>query len=134
MIVRAREGGADYIQHLLSGYIDPPAGLEVPDGKYYNPYFAGDLTSFWKGPKDKVPLGGAIAMPFQLVPDRVSFDDGTKATTEQQAKDVSAFLAWAADPKQTERKQTGSAVLVYLLGFAVLLFFSYKQIWRNVSH
>lgn len=134
VIVRAREGGADYIQNLLSGYVDAPAGLEVPDGKYYNPYFAGDLSSFWKGPKDKVPHGGFIAMPFQLVPDRVSFDDGTKSTTAQEAKDVAAFLAWAADPKQTERKQTGSAVLIYLLGFAVLLFFSYKQIWKNVSH
>ncbi len=134
VITRAREGGAGYVRSLLSGYKDAPEGLEVPDGKYYNPYFPGDLRSFWKGPKAKVPVGGFIAMPFQLVPDRVSFDDGTKATTEQQATDVAAFLAWAADPKQTERKQTGVAVMLYLLGFATLLFFSYKRIWRNVAH
>ncbi len=134
VIVRAREGGADYVHSLLSGYVDPPAGLEVPDGKYYNPFMAGDLGAYWKGPKDKVPKGGFIAMPFQLMPDRVQFDDGTKSSTDQEAKDVAAFLAWAAEPHQTERKQTGVAVLLYLLGFATLLFFSYKQIWKNVAH
>ena len=73
-------------------------------------------------------------MPFQLMPDRVQFDDGTKSTTDQEAKDVAAFLSWAAEPHQTERKETGAAVLLYLLGFATLLFFSYKQIWKNVAH
>ena len=134
VIVRAREGGADYVHSLLSGYVDPPAGLEVPDGKYYNPFMPGDLTSYWKGPKDKVPHGGFIAMPFQLTDDRVTFDDGTKSTTDQESKDVAAFLAWAAEPKQTQRKEAGVAVLIYLLGFAMLLFFSYKQIWKNVAH
>ena len=134
VIVRAREGGADYVHSLLSGYVDPPQGLEVPDGKYYNPFMAGDMGSYWKGPKNKVPRGGFIAMPFQLTDDRVTFDDGTKSTTDQQAKDVAAFLAWAADPHQTERKQTGLAVMIYLIGFATILFFSYKQIWRNVAH
>ena len=81
-----------------------------------------------------MPPGGFIAMPFQLVPDRVPFDDGTKSSTDQEAKDVAAFLAWSSDPHQSERKQSGVAVLLYLIGFATLLFFSYKQIWRNVSH
>ena len=134
VITRAREGGAAYVYSLLQGYGATPAKLEVPAGKYYNPYFAGDLSSQWHGARDKVPTGGVIAMPFQLTPNRVSFDDGTKATTEQQARDVSAFLAWAADPHQIERKQSGIAVMLYLIGFAVILWFSYKQIWRNVSH
>ncbi len=135
VITRAREGGAAYVYSVLQGYVDdPPKGLEVPDGKYYNKYFAGDLTSNWHGAKDKVPTGGLIAMPFQLTDGRVTFDDGTKSTTEQEARDVAAFLAWAADPHQVERKQTGIAVLLYLIGFAVILWFSYKQIWRNVSH
>ncbi len=134
VIVRAREGGAAYVHSLLSGYVDPPAGLEVPDGKYYNPYMAGDLASYWKGPKSKVPKGGFIAMPFQLAAERVTFDDGTKASTDQEAKDVAAFLSWASDPHQIERKQTGIAVMIYLIAFAVVLWFSYKQIWRNVAH
>ena len=134
VITRAREGGAAYVYSVVQGYVPPPKGLEIPAGKYYNKYFAGDLTGNWHGAKDKVPTGGLIAMPFQLTPNRVTFDDGTKATTDQEAKDVSAFLAWAADPHQVERKQTGIAVMLYLIGFAVILWFSYKQIWRNVSH
>ncbi len=135
VITRAREGGAAYVYSLLSGYPkEPPKGLTVPAGKYYNPYMAGDLSSYWTGPKDKVPPGGFISMPFQLTPNRVTFDDGVKATTDQEARDVSAFLAWAAEPKQMERKQTGFAVMIYLVLFAVVLWFSYKQIWRNVAH
>jgi ubiquinol-cytochrome c reductase cytochrome c1 subunit len=134
VITRAREGGAAYVYSLLQGYVPAPKGLEVPAGKYYNPYMAGDLSSYWSGPKDKVPPGGFIAMPFQLTPNRVTFDDGVKASTEQEARDVAAFLAWAAEPKQTERKEAGVAVLLYLILFAVVLWFSYKQIWHNVAH
>ena len=135
VITRAREGGAAYVYSLLSGYPkETPKGLTVPAGKYYNPYMAGDLGSYWTGPKDKVPPGGFISMPFQLTPNRVTYDDGVKATTEQESRDVSAFLAWAAEPKQMERKQTGFAVMIYLTLFAIVLWFSYKQIWRNVAH
>ena len=135
VIAKAREDGPNYIYSLLSGYPDdPPKGLTVPDGKYYNPYFPGDLSSFWSGPKDKVPKGGFIAMPFQLVPGRVSFDDGTQSTTAQEAHDVATFLAWASDPKQEERKQTGLAVMIYLLVFAGVVYGSYRAIWRNVAH
>jgi ubiquinol-cytochrome c reductase cytochrome c1 subunit len=135
VMARAREGGPQYIYSILSGYPDnPPAGLNVPDGKYYNPYYPGDLGSIWSGPKDKVPVGGLILMPFQLVPDRVSFDDGTKSTTSQQAKDVATFLAWAAEPKQEERKEAGLAVMIYLILFTGILYLSYRRIWRNVAH
>ena len=135
VIAKAREGGPNYIYSLLSGYPDnPPNGLTVPDGKYYNPYFPGDLTSFWSGPKDKVPKGGFISMPFQLVPGRVTFDDGSPSTTTAEAHDVATFLAWAGDPKQEERKQTGLAVMIYLLVFAGVVYGSYRAIWRNVAH
>jgi ubiquinol-cytochrome c reductase cytochrome c1 subunit len=134
VIVEAREDGANYVYSLLKGYRTAPAGLTVPTGKYYNPYFPGDLGSFWSGPKDKVPVGGFISMPFQLTPNRVTFDDGTKATTEQEAHDVATFLAWATDPKQEERKQTGLAVMIYLIIFTGLVYASYRRIWRNVAH
>jgi len=134
VMARAREGGPHYIYSLLSGYVDPPAGLNVPDGKYYNPYMPGDLGSIWTGSKLKVPVGGLILMPFQLLPDRVTFDDGTKATTEQEAKDVATFLAWAAEPKQEERKEAGLAVMIYLILFSGILYLSYRRIWRNVAH
>ena len=134
VITRAREGGPAYVYSLLQGYGPPPKGLTVPAGKYYNPYMAGDLSSYWTGAKDKVPPGGFISMPFQLTPGRVTFDDGVKSTTEQEARDVSAFLAWAAEPKQQERKEAGVAVMLYLIAFAIILWFTYKQIWRNVAH
>ena len=134
VIAKAREMGPEYIASLLNGYETPPAGLDVPAGKYYNPYMPGDLSSYWHGPKDKVPAGGFIAMPFQLTPDRVTYDDGVKATTEQMAKDVSAFLMWAAEPKMEERKKTGFAVLFYLLIFAGITYASYRRIWRKIAH
>jgi ubiquinol-cytochrome c reductase cytochrome c1 subunit len=134
VIVKAREGGAAYVYSILTGYVPPPKGLTVQPGKYYNAYFPGDLGSFWSGAKNQVPTGGFIGMPFQLTPNRVSFDDGTKSTTEQEAKDVATFLAWASDPKQEERKETGLAVMIYLLLFAGITFLSYKRIWRNVAH
>jgi ubiquinol-cytochrome c reductase cytochrome c1 subunit len=134
VIAKAREGGPAYIASLLTGYHNPPAGLTVPDGKYYNPYMPGDLSSYWKGPKDKVPPGGFIAMPLQLTPDRVTYDDGVKATPQQMADDVAAFLMWAAEPKMEERKKTGFAVLIYLLLFAGITYASYRRIWRKVGH
>ena len=135
VMARAREGGPDYIYSILTGYPDnPPAGMTVPDGKYYNPYMPGDMTSAWSGAKDKVPVGGFIAMPFQLVPGRVTFDDKSPSTTEQMAKDVATFLAWSAEPKQTERKEAGLAVMIYLILFTGVLYLSYRRIWKNVAH
>lgn len=134
VIAKAREGGPAYIYSILTGFVPAPRGLTVTPGKYYNPYFPGDLTSFWTGAKDKVPAGGFIGMPPPLTPNKVSFDDGTKSTVDQEAKDVAAFLAWAAEPKMEERKGFGLGAMIYLLLFSVLLYFSYRRIWRNVAH
>ena len=132
-IVKARHYGAEYIYSLLSGYVDPPEGLQVSPGQYYNPYMPGDLHAFWTG-EGHAPKGGFIAMPPQLAPDKVTFDDGTPSTIEQQAKDVAAFLAWAAEPKMEERKAFGMGAMIYLVIFAGLLYASYRRIWRNVAH
>jgi ubiquinol-cytochrome c reductase cytochrome c1 subunit len=131
VMARAREEGPVYIYNLLTGYVPAPAGLTVPPGKYYNPYMPGDVGSYWAGAKDKVPEGGFLAMPFQLTPNRVSFDDGTPGTTQQMAKDVATFLAWTAEPKQTERKEAGLAVMLYLIGLSGILYISYRRIWKN---
>lgn len=64
----------------------------------------------------------------------VDFDDGSPNTMEQQAKDVTAFLAWAADPGLNERKQRGFIVILFLLIFAGLLYFTKKKIWSDVAH
>ena len=134
LLAKAREEGPAHIYSIVTGYVTPPKGLAVPTGGHYNPYFPGDLTSAWHGSHEHVPPGGFIAMAPPLKDGLVSFDDGTKSTLDQQAKDVSAFLMWAAEPKLEERKQTGFAVLIYLVLLSGLLYASYKTVWRNESH
>jgi ubiquinol-cytochrome c reductase cytochrome c1 subunit len=134
LLAKAREGGPAYIYSLVTGYQNAPAGLKIPVGKYYNPYFPGDLGSSWSGDAKQLPQGGVISMPPPLRDDAVTYDDGVKATTDQEARDVAAFLAWAAEPHQEERKQMGFSVVIYLLIFAGLLYASYKRIWRNIAH
>jgi ubiquinol-cytochrome c reductase cytochrome c1 subunit len=109
-------------------------GLKVGPGQHYNPYFPGDLTAFWSGSHDKVPRGGLIAMAPPLAKDKVSFDDGTPSTIENQGRDVAAFLTWASEPKLEERKAFGLGAMIYLVIFSGLLWFSYRRIWRNVGH
>jgi len=92
------------------------------------------VSSFWTGPKDQVPKGGFIAMPPPLAPNKVTFDDGTPSTVANEARDVAAFLAWAAEPKMEERKEFGLGAMIYLLIFTGLLYASYRRIWRDVSH
>lgn len=134
VITKARTGGPNYVYSLLTGYKDTPKGLTIAPGQHYNPYFPGDLTAAWSGDHKSVPKGGVLAMAPPLAADKVTFDDGTKSTVEQQAKDVTAFLAWASEPKQMERKAFGLGAMIYLLIFTVLLYFSYRRVWRNVAH
>lgn len=126
LLAKAREGGAHYIASLVSGYGEVPPALKrrfpdftVPAGLHYNPYFA-NLT---------------IAMPPPLTADgQVTYADGTKATRQQMADDVAAFLMWAAEPKMDNRKRTGVAVVLYLLIATVLVYFSYRSIWADKKH
>jgi len=149
VIVKARPGGADYIYRLLTGYPDREeihdgelhinddhshGVLHQPAGLYYNPYFAGDTSGNWDGDPRHAPYGGFIAMPPQLTDGRVTYSDGTPNTKEQLAEDVAHFLAWASDPKMENRKSLGMGVMIYLFLLALLVYFSYKQIWRNVEH
>jgi len=134
VMAKARHHGADYIYSLLSGYREPPAGLTVSPGQYYNPYMAGDLSPFWTGDPDHVPAGGFIAMPNPLAAGQVTYDDGSPQTVDQYAKDVAAFIAWASDPHATERKRTGMGVLAFLVIFAGLTYASYRRIWKGIAH
>jgi len=88
LIVIARDGGEDYVFSLLTGYTDPPAGVHLEDGQYFNPYF----------------LDGAIGMPQLLYDEVIEYSDGTPATASQLAKDVTTFLAWCSMPELDERK------------------------------
>jgi ubiquinol-cytochrome c reductase cytochrome c1 subunit len=122
LITKAREGGAHYVYSLLTGYQDPPANLPAenrPTGTLsYNPYFA-NLN---------------IAMPRPLAADdQVTYADGTKATVDQMARDVSAFLVWTAEPKLENRHASGQAILIFLLFGTLLAYLSYRNIWADVK-
>ena len=115
VIVKARAGGADYIYSLLIGYEDPPSDMEIDDGVYYNIYAKGEK----------------IAMPQPLYEDGVEYTDGTVATPEQMAHDVTMFLTWAAEPKLEARKRIGFKVISYLIILSFLLYFTNRRIWRD---
>jgi len=110
LMVKARHDGASYIFALLTGYVEPPAGKTMLPGLHYNPYFS----------------GGAIAMAKQLVDGQVEYEDGTPGTETQMAKDVSAFLAWAAEPEHDERKRSGMQWL-FAIGVGLVLSAYYKR-------
>ena len=118
LIVKARPGGANYLHALLTGYIDAPADQKVPDGMYYNKYYSGNL----------------IGMPQPLYDDGVEYADGTNATPDQMAKDVTAFLAWASEPEMEERKSLGVSVMLFLLLLTALSYFAMKQIWAPIKN
>ncbi len=116
LIVKAREGGANYVYSILTGFgRTPPQGFELVEGKYYNPYFP----------------SGNISMPPPLLADSVTYSDGTNATIDQEAHDVVTFLTWASEPKMEQRKHIGTAVMIFLLGLSTLLFLSYRKLWQG---
>lgn len=113
-----KEGGSDYLYALLTGYVDPPADVKVSDGMYYNTTFPGHQ----------------LAMPPPLSAGAITYTDGTKPTVDNYARDVTAFLAWAADPSHDQRKRIGWQVMLYLLVTTVLLYLGKKRIWSKVKH
>lgn len=122
LIVKAREDGPAYVVSLLTGYREQPAELlkkhpeaKTPEGLYYNPYFPN--------------LNLAMAPP--LTDGQVSYSDGTKASVEQMAKDVTAFLMWSAEPKLETRRVVGWASLAYLLVFTGFAYAAYRTIWAD---
>ena len=117
VLVKARGGGVDYIYSLLQGYEDPPLGVTLDDGVYYNKYM----------------YGNKIKMPNQLSDGLVEYADGTKATVEQMSKDVTTFLMWSAEPHLESRHQMGFKAIVYLIILTVLVYFSMKRIWSRVE-
>lgn len=121
MLTGFQEGGADYLYALLTGYADPPAGFTLGEGMQYNVAFPGNQ----------------IAMIPPLSKDNViAYEEGAgaKASLEQNARDIAAFLSWAGDPTLNDRKRIGWQVLLYLLITTVLLYLAKKRIWSRIAH
>jgi ubiquinol-cytochrome c reductase cytochrome c1 subunit len=129
LITKARHGGPEYVYSLLTGYRDParhrnhdghalPAENRPGEGLHFNPWFP-NLN---------------IAMPPPITGDgQVSYADGTAASADQMAQDVSAFLAWAGDPTLESRHRAGVTVLVFLLFLTVLAYLSYRNVWHSAK-
>ncbi|MEL1251717.1 cytochrome c1 [Aurantiacibacter gilvus] len=126
LMAKAREGGPSYIYSLLTGYAPPSEELleEFPDsapgaGLHHNPYFAN--------------LNLAMAPPL-TTDGQVTYAEGNpEPTIEQMSADVSAFLMWTAEPQLVKRRQTGWAVLGFLLFATILAWFAKKQVWAAVK-
>lgn len=116
--IQYQEYGVDYINALMTGYEEPPEGVTVQSGLHYNKYFPGHQ----------------IAMPNPLSDELVEYTDGAPQTVRQYAEDVSAFLMWMAEPHLEARKRIGFQVMIFLIVFAGLLYFTKKKIWKNVAH
>jgi ubiquinol-cytochrome c reductase cytochrome c1 subunit len=117
------ENGADYLVALLNGYEEAPAGTVVPAGGHYNKYYPGNV----------------IAMPKPLSDGQVEYPKGADGkaiapeTVDQYAKDVTAFLAWTAEPHLEARKRLGFQVIVFLLVLTGLLYYVKKKVWADVG-
>jgi cytochrome c1 len=116
VMAKARPGGPDYIYALLTGYKDAPQGFNLTQGMHYNVAFPGHQ----------------IAMPPPLADGLVEYADGTKPTVDNYARDVAAFLMWAAEPKLQERHMLGATVIVFLFALAVAMFLAKRVVWSGV--
>ncbi|KAJ1897361.1 cytochrome c1, partial [Coemansia sp. IMI 209127] len=117
LITKARHGGVDYIYSLLTGYCDPPAGVEIREGLNYNPYFP----------------GGAIAMAQNIFDGVVEFEDGTPNTASQIAKDVVTFLNWAAEPELDDRKKIGVKALILFSTLTAIALWAKRNRWQTLK-
>ena len=123
IVTQFQAQGTDYLVALLNGYVDPPPGVTVPPGGYYNKYYPGHI----------------IAMPKPLNDGQVEYPKGADGkpvvpeTTLQYAKDVTAYLMWAAEPHLEARKRIGFNVMVFLIVLGTLVYLTKKKIWSRVG-
>jgi ubiquinol-cytochrome c reductase cytochrome c1 subunit len=117
LITKARKYGPDYVFALLTGYSEAPENFKLLTGMSYNEYYPGHQ----------------IAMPPPLTENRVTYSDGTPATVQQMAHDVTVFLAWAAEPEMEKRKQLGIKVLIYLGAFSFVMYLLMRQTWKRLD-
>jgi ubiquinol-cytochrome c reductase cytochrome c1 subunit len=117
VITKARKYGVDYIYNLLLGYVEPPKGMEVGNGMWYNKWMAGNQ----------------IAMPAPIADGSVDYDDGTDNNAEQLSADVTHFLHWAAEPEMEERKNLGIKVILFFIILGTIVYLAKNRLWRDVT-
>lgn len=121
-ITQVYPGGPDRVYALLTGYapVKPPtaeAGAAQPEAGFANPYAIGHRT----------------AMPPPLRDHAVMYADGTQPTAQQEARDVTTFLAWISNPHADDKRRLGVGVGLYLCFLACLLVILKRRIWSHVA-
>lgn len=129
-------GGPEYVYSLLTGYTgetEEVAGTTL----YKNRTMPGGLISMTP------PLEEGVIEYVMHAPagqgeeggdgDGHAAPEAPEATVEQMAKDVSAFLTWAAEPAMVERKTAGFRNLIMIVLLAVLLYYTNKKLWAPVK-
>jgi len=122
VIVKAREGGPNYIYGLLTGFV-PFDKLTPEQIKEFSVTKDDNFNTYFPGHR--------IAMPPPLADDKVQYADGTKATLDQEASDIVEFLAWASEPHLEDRNRTGVRVILFLLAMAGLMYAVKRQVWAD---
>ncbi|MBA1338505.1 MAG: ubiquinol-cytochrome c reductase cytochrome c1 subunit [Pelagibacterales bacterium] len=117
VLAKARTGGADYIYSLLLGYEDAPEGFELDDGVYYNKYMPGNK----------------IKMSEPIIDGIVEYSDGTEATKEQIAKDITTFLVWSSEPHLESQHKMGFKTIIYLIILITLVYMSKQKVWSRFN-
>ena len=115
LIAKARHYGADYLYALLTGYEEAPEGETLLPGQYWNRYMPGHI----------------ISMAPPLADGMINYEDGAPETMSQYARDVTHFLAWAAEPHMEKRKQTGIMAFLFLLAFTLVMYGVKRRIWAD---
>jgi ubiquinol-cytochrome c reductase cytochrome c1 subunit len=114
-LAASRPGGTAYIYNILTSYQATPADVTLLPAHYYNTAYP----------------GMQIAMPAPLKDDAVTYADGVKATTAQEASDVAAFLTWAAEPNLDESKEIGLRAVLFLVFLTILAIATKRKVWRE---
>ena len=117
VLAKARAGGANYLYSLLLGYEEAPSGFELDDDVYYNRYMPGNKI------KMSSPLSDGL----------IEYSDGTESTTEQMAKDITAFLVWASEPHLESQHKMGFKTIIYLIILLTLVYFSKQKVWSRFN-
>ncbi|KOB67073.1 Cytochrome c1, partial [Operophtera brumata] len=112
-----RHGGEDYVFALLTGYMEPPAGIVLREGQNYNPYFP----------------GGAIGMAQVLYDEVAEYTDGTAPTASQLAKDIAVFLRWCSEPELDDRRQMTIKAIGMFTMLAAATYYMKRHKWSTLK-
>ena len=132
-----QEGGADYVYALMNGYTDVPKYVKQADGswkKLKKGETAPGAEECVSASKESGCVKLAEGMSYNTAFPGHQIAMGPQLDNKQDAEDITAFLAWAAEPHLEARKTLGLRVLLYLLVLAGLMYLVKKRVWAGVKH